>query len=92
MGHAPDVSVMTPVIQFGFAGLSLILIAIIVWLIRQLLTLLGETNKIIAANTAAISGIAVQVADELRLLRTTHDLLLARPCIARLIVEQERDS
>jgi len=70
-----------PIIQYGFAGLSVVLIVIIVWLIAKLLKLLGQTNAIIAANTEAIRDVDERTRDEMKLMRTVHDKLLARPCL-----------
>lgn len=73
----------SPVIQYGFAGFSFILVGIIVWLISKLLTLLTKTNEIIARNTKAIESIGRETSDLLFLNREIHDKLLSRPCIAQ---------
>ena len=73
---------LEPMIQYGFAGFSAVLIGIIVWLIRRLLDVLEKTNTIIAANTAAIRDVSKMTNDELKLLRTVHERLLQRPCMA----------
>lgn len=83
-----SVSVMSPLIQYGFGGLCLILIAVIVWLISRLLKILEETNKVITANTAAVAKVNDK-ADTLS--AATYELkdeLLRRPCVARFAVEQ----
>jgi len=77
-------TVLSPIIQYGFAGFCAVLIAIIVWLIRRLLCVLEETNKIIARNTEAIADLNHSTADLLSLNRQVHDKLISHPCIARL--------
>jgi len=72
----------TPFIQYGFAGMSMLLVGVIVWLIGRLLKLLDETNKIIAANTEAIHDVGETSRDSMRLTRQLHDKLISRPCIA----------
>lgn len=74
---------LTPIIQYGFAGFSAVLLVIIVWLIRRLLDVLRENNKIIAANTTAISEVRKLTEEELKLLRILNDRLLVRPCMAK---------
>ena len=79
-----------PVIQYGFAGLCLVLLAIVMWLVRRLLALLEahgdvmlKVGGVIEANTKAIAGVSKENRDSLMLLRSLNDKLLARPCIAR---------
>jgi len=38
-------ALMSPVIQYGFAGFSLVLVGVIVWLIKQLLAVLKENTQ-----------------------------------------------
>ena len=71
------------VIQYGFAGLSIILLSFIFWLVRQLIMLLKENNKVISENTAAINNLTKNSNDQLKLQRDISDKLLSRPCIAR---------
>ena len=74
---------LNPMIQYGFAGFSGVLLVIIVWLIRRLLDVLRENNKVIIGNTSAISEVRKLTEEELKLLRTINDRLLMRPCIAK---------
>ena len=76
-----DPSLLTPVMQYGFAGMSVILVAVIVWLIRRLLAVLEKTNEIIAANTEAIRDVDHRTAEELNLVRDLREKLLQRPCL-----------
>lgn len=73
---------LEPLVQHGFVGLSGILLAIMVWLIRRLLGLLGETSKVIAENTSAIRSLDWRSAEMMDLTRGMRDRLIARPCIA----------
>lgn len=72
-----------PVIQYGFAGLCLILLGVLVWLIRRLLDLLDKTGRIIQANTDIIGDVSAQTSEVLGEIRAMNNKLLARPCIAR---------
>lgn len=78
----PTISPMlTPVVQWGFAGFCAVLIAIIVWLIRQLLMVLKQNNDVIAANTLAISDVNKVAHEQMELSRRIYDRLLSRPCL-----------
>lgn len=79
----PVSGLLEPMMQYGFAGMSAVLISIIVWLIGKLLKLLQQTNAIIAANTEAIRGVDERTRDELKLMRDLREKILARPCIAK---------
>lgn len=80
---------LEPIVQYGFLGLSAILLGIIVWLIRRLLVLLEQTNSIIAQNTQAIAKNSsaideqtLQTAETAKAVWRLHDKLISRPCIA----------
>ena len=72
-----------PVIQYGFAGFSAVLLGFVYWLVKRLFMVLGECNKIIAANTEAIGDLSKTVVDLMKLNRSLHDKIIARPCIAK---------
>ena len=84
---AAQSQIWTPVFQYGFAGFSAVLLGIIVgggrWLIRQLLDVLKENNKVIDRNTAAINAVEKTTTDDLKLTRDINNKLLSRPCIAK---------
>jgi len=82
-----DNLVIQPIIQYGFLGFSAVLLGVVIWLIQKLLGLLAANNRVITANTEAIRSLTFQTCDLLKLTRSLHDKLLARPCIA----EKERD-
>ena len=78
-----------PAIQYGFAGFSVILIGIIVWLIKQLLQVIKDANKVIAGNTKMIADNSEAVREQSRLIldtiklnRKVHDRLLTLRCFA----------
>ena len=73
---------LSPIVQYGFAGLSAVLLAILVWLINKMLGLLEKTNQIISDNTDAIRDVDKRTGEELKLLRSVHDKLISRPCMA----------
>lgn len=70
-----------PVVQYGFAGLGAVLLALLGWLVRRLLELLGECSRVIANNNAALAGVEAQLAENQRLHRDLRDRLLTRPCL-----------
>jgi len=72
-----------PLVQYGFVGMSALLLGIVVWLIRRLLSVLDQTNKVISANTEAIHEITTMTRDLLRLNRDLHNKVISRPCIAK---------
>jgi len=78
-----DNLVTQPIVQYGFLGFSAVLLGLVIWLIQKLLKALEASSAIIAANTEAIRNLTAQTCDLLKLNRSVHDKLLARPCIAR---------
>jgi len=78
-----DNLVVQPIIQYGFLGFSAVLLALVIWLIQKLLQALEASSAIIAANTEAIRSLTAETSDLLKLNRSVHDKLLARPCIAQ---------
>lgn len=75
--------IMQPLIQYGFAGFSLILLAVLIWLIRELLLVLKENNRVIAENTHAISSVDANTKSTFNIMVEIKDELLKRPCIAK---------
>jgi len=64
--------ILEPVIQYGFAGLSVLLLAMIRWMQRgadrrfdKILDFQRETNQVIERNTAAIQELSRLVHDKL---------------------------
>lgn len=77
----PDDAIFTPMIQGGFAVFSAVLLGVVVWLTRKLLDAVEKSNKVIAENTAAIRDVHVMARDNMKLTRTVHELMIARPCL-----------
>lgn len=74
---------MSPIIQYGFAGFSLILLGVLIWLVRELLAVMKENNRVIAANTLAIAAVDKHSSDALDVVIEVKDKLLERPCMAK---------
>ncbi|MFH0911718.1 MAG: hypothetical protein V1918_09475 [Planctomycetota bacterium] len=70
-----------PMVQFGFAGLSAVLLAMFLWLVRRVLDLLEETARVIAGNTAMLQSFGLKQEEGARLYSDLRDRLLSRPCL-----------
>ncbi len=90
----PVDSLMSPVVQYGFAGFCVILLALLVWIVRVGVKMVHEVTRVVDNNTATIDKVnatverhennAFQRAKET--LDAVHDLrekLLARPCLVK---------
>lgn len=73
--------ILEPIIQYGFLGFSGVLLGIVVWLIRRLLTVLDQNNRVISENTAAVQNLTILTKDLMVLNRSLHDKIISRPCI-----------
>ena len=78
MEQLPELSnvFLQPVIQYGFAGMSVVLLGIIVWLIGKLLAVLKENNTVISHNTEAIRSVEATTENVLNLTEKVHERLL----------------
>lgn len=75
--------ILQPVLQYGFAGLSVGLLGFIAWLVKRLMGLLESTTTVIQANTNVIQCLRDD-SDEIRdIVVSLNNKLLARPCIAK---------
>jgi len=84
MNETPSsLTIMAPLLQYGFAGMCVILIGIIIWLINRLLGILEKTNNIIAENTSAISQVGQQTSETFKVVIECKDKIISRPCIAK---------
>jgi len=72
----------TPYIQAGFAGLCFVLVGVIVWLTKQVLGVLRETNQVIEKNTTTIEKMHTSTARVESAIGKLRDELLRRPCVA----------
>ena len=73
--------VWSPLIQGGFAVFALLLLAINFWLVKQLLRVLKDNNRVIAGNSRAIESVAMIATDTRALMQEIRDQLLQRPCL-----------
>ena len=73
--------ILNPIIQYGFAGMCAVLLAILVWLINKLLGILDKNNQIIAANTEAIKIASGQANDTYAMLTDLRDRILQLECV-----------
>lgn len=76
-----DTLYLETVVQYGFAGFAAVQLAVLVWVVRNLVALLDATNRVIAANTRVIEQLSERQRDMLRLAHALHDRILSRPCM-----------
>lgn len=88
----PAATLLTPIVQYGFAGLSAVLLAMLAWCISTIIGLQRETTRTVAANTEMISGVLKEITAQTALLRDTRDRILQRPCIAHFQREHIEDA
>jgi len=81
-------AIMNPIIQYGFAGLCVVLLAILVWLVRELLSVMRENNAVISANNQAIVAVQATAKATFDVSIECKDKLVERPCIARFNVNK----
>jgi cell division protein FtsB len=79
--EAAAVETLTPTLQYGFAGFSLILVGVIVWLIRQLLRVLNQNNRVISNNTSAIVAVTKDTEETKAEVRALREELMKRSCL-----------
>jgi hypothetical protein len=77
------------VADYGFAGFSLILLGVIVWLVKKILGVIEHNNTVIASNTKAmqmllheISNLRTEFSKHEETLSQLRDKVISRPCIA----------
>ena len=71
------------IVQGGFAAFAVILLGILFWLVRQLITLQKETNKVIAEHNEVSTLIYTGQTKMIDTLDKLHDKIISRPCIAK---------
>ena len=77
------IQLWSPLIQGGFAVFALLLLAVNVWLVKQVLKVLKDNSQVIAGNTRAIESVANIAGDTKELMQEIRDELLKRPCLMR---------
>lgn len=70
-------------LQYGFASVCVVLFAILIWLIKALLLLQKETNKVIQENTTTNRRIVELQERQTQNLDMLKEKLISRPCIAQ---------
>lgn len=75
--------ILSPVINYGFLGFSVVLLAVVIWLIKRLLSVMEANTAVIAENAAATKMLTATVSELMILNRSLHDKIISRPCIAR---------
>jgi len=79
-------AILAPIIQYGFAGFSAVLLIILVWLTRALLKALTQNTHVIDRNTSAIETCTAGTTELRREVRGMKEEFLKRPCIAKAAV------
>lgn len=78
-----DFTLWSPHIQLGFAGFAFAMLGVVVWMIRNLLKVLRETNAVITANTSVISNVQGTATETRELMIEIKDHMLQRPCLLK---------
>jgi len=75
-------ALIQPVVQYGFLGFSAVLLAVVVWLVRRMLAVLEQNNRVIEAMIDAVQRQTAATEELSRAHRELRDKIIARPCIA----------
>lgn len=70
-------------IQYGFAGMCLILLAMLFWIVKALVKLLEANQVVISKNNQVMASLDDHIREDIKLNRSIFNKLLARPCIAK---------
>lgn len=73
----------SPVMQYGFAGFCLILLAINVWLMNKFCKLLESVTSVLNENIDSVRTLNKNGEEHKVLLIFIKDNLLSRPCICK---------
>jgi hypothetical protein len=76
-----DVTAMNPYIQSCFAGFAFFQLWIVVWMVRNLIRVMRETNTVISGNTAVIASVKEKMVENQKLTIEIKDRQLSRPCM-----------
>ena len=71
------------IMQYGFAGFSVVLLSMLFWLTRILISLLKENTRIIGENTSTIARLGDTTNELKGLMGEIKDELLSRPCLMK---------
>jgi F0F1-type ATP synthase membrane subunit b/b' len=75
-----SVITLTPALQWGFAGFALVLLAVLVWLVKQLIAVLRAANDVIARNSVAMDNAAETSRELKRTSERIYERLLQWSC------------
>jgi hypothetical protein len=81
MTELPSKEILPFFTEGGMAAVVAVLLMILFWLIKQLITLQKETNQIIAEHNKISARIFESQERMVETLETIHIKLIARPCI-----------
>lgn len=76
--------IANPIIQYGFAGLCVVLLGFLAWLVKRLLAVLEKTTEVINQNTMVIGSLKEEQDEVKGIMIEIKDKLNSRPCIARV--------
>jgi short-subunit dehydrogenase involved in D-alanine esterification of teichoic acids len=71
------------VIQYGFAGFSIILLGILIWLLKRFLELQSKAIEALNRNTEVVKETKKQIQNVETITVDMKDKLQSRPCIAQ---------
>lgn len=78
-----EIKLFSPLLQYGFAGFSMALLVVLVWMIRNLMQVLKDTSRIIDQNSEVIRQVVAGQNGATQEIRFLRDELLKRPCLAK---------
>jgi cell division protein FtsB len=68
--------IFEPLVEHGFMGLSAVLLAVLIWLLKKLLSLLESNNAVLAEHTQALRSLDLRNTELVRLTGDMRDRLL----------------
>lgn len=67
---------LSPIVQYGFAGFCAVLLAMGFWMFNKVIVVLQDTNKVIEQNTGAIRDLHNRSTEQTALIRQLHEEVL----------------
>jgi hypothetical protein len=80
MDEARDI-LNNPITQYGLAGVCSALLCIMVWLMRELLTVIKENNGVISRHSEVLTTFSEMSRNTFEMQVELKDKLLSRPCL-----------
>jgi len=90
MTPSETTTIMQPIMQFGFAGLCVALLGIVIWLIKQLLAVIDRNNIVVMGNTQAIMAVDKNAKDARDIALELKNEIIRRPCGENLKVNRDQ--